>query len=83
MPRLSLLTDPALQARYPAFAPVAALSAARELDDWMRPAVPQWHDLAQIMGTVFHDMLQGKLTPEQAAQRAQQQAEVLMRTAQR
>ena len=43
----------------------------------MRPAVPQWSALADILGTVYHDMLRGELTPEQAAARAQQQADVL------
>jgi multiple sugar transport system substrate-binding protein len=43
----------------------------------MRPAVPQWPALCDILGSVYHDMLRGQLTPEQAAARAQQQAEAL------
>lgn len=77
MPRVSLLRDKALAARYPSFHTVAELSARGELADWMRPAVPQWKDLEQILGTVYHDMLRGELTPEEAAARAQIEAERL------
>jgi len=77
MPRYSVMRDPALAQRYPAFKTVARLGSAGQLDDWMRPAVPQWSALADILGTVYHDMLRGELTPEQAAARAQQQADVL------
>jgi multiple sugar transport system substrate-binding protein len=79
MPRKSLLQNPALAKRYPAFATVATLDAESRLADWMRPAIPQWSALAEILGTVYHDMLRGELTPEQAADLAQQQAEALLR----
>jgi ABC-type glycerol-3-phosphate transport system substrate-binding protein len=77
MPRKSLLRDPELVHRYPVFAVVDQLSQAGQLQDWMRPAVPQWPQLAEILGTTYHDMLLGRLTPEQAAAQAQQQAEAL------
>lgn len=77
MPRYSVMRDPVLAQRYPAFQTVARLGSAGQLDDWMRPAVPQWSALADILGTVYHDMLRGELTPEQAAARAQQQADAL------
>jgi multiple sugar transport system substrate-binding protein len=77
MPRKSLLRDPELVRRYPVFSVVDQLSQAGQLQDWMRPAVPQWPQLAEILGTTYHDMLLGRLTPEQAAARAQQQAEAL------
>lgn len=77
MPRLSLLNDPAFQARYPAFVTVARLSREGQLDDWMRPAVPQWSALADILGEVFHDMLSGALSPEQALAEAQSRANTL------
>jgi multiple sugar transport system substrate-binding protein len=77
MPRLSLLNDPYLQQRYPAFNTVAQLSREGQLATWMRPAVPQWAALAELMGEVFHDMLDGALTPEQAVAEAQQRAEKL------
>jgi multiple sugar transport system substrate-binding protein len=77
MPRKSLLRDPELVRRYPVFAVVDQLSQAGQLQDWMRPAVPQWPQLAEILGTTYHDMLLGRLTPEQAAAQAQQQADAL------
>ncbi|HEX5746977.1 MAG TPA: extracellular solute-binding protein [Archangium sp.] len=77
MPRKSLLRDPQLVRRYPVFSVVDQLSQAGQLQDWMRPAVPQWPRLAELLGTTYHDMLLGRLTPEQAAAQAQQQAEAL------
>lgn len=74
MARLSLLQDSALARLYPAFTTVAALAEQNQLADWMRPTVPQWPALADILGTVYHDMLQGLVTPEQAAAEAQRQA---------
>jgi multiple sugar transport system substrate-binding protein len=74
MPRLSLLNDKQLSSTYPAFPVVARLSQANALSDSMRPAVPQWADLAELMGTVFHDMLSGRLTPEAATAFAQSRA---------
>lgn len=80
MPRTSLLHDEELAARYPAFATVTRPEVAAQLDDWMRPAVPEWPQLAEILGTVYHDMLRGELTPEQAAAEAQARAELLFAT---
>ena len=77
MPRMSLLRDPELAQRYPAFRTVNRPEVASQLADWMRPAVPQWPALAAILGTVYHDMLRGELTPEQAAAEAQARAELL------
>lgn len=80
VPRYSLLYDPALIERYPAFRTIAAINEADQLDDWMRPAVAEWTQLAEILGTVYHDMLLGLITPEQAAAQAQAQAEQLFAT---
>jgi len=74
MPRYSVLENPDLADRYPAFSTVAELSEAGILDDWMRPAVPQWAALADILGTVYHNMLRGQLTPAEAASQAQTDA---------
>jgi multiple sugar transport system substrate-binding protein len=74
MPRLSLLNDPQLARTYPAFPVVAQLSQTSGLSDSMRPGVPQWADLAEMMGTVFHSMLSGQLTPEAATALAQKRA---------
>ena len=77
VPRYSVMRASAIAQRYPALQTVARLGSSGQLDDWMRPAVPQWSALADILGTVYHDMLRGELTPEQAASRAQEQAETL------
>jgi multiple sugar transport system substrate-binding protein len=77
MPRKSLLRDAELGRRYPVFAVVDELGRRGQLQDWMRPRVRQWPQLADILGTTYHDMLLGQRTPEQAAARAQQQAEEL------
>jgi ABC-type glycerol-3-phosphate transport system substrate-binding protein len=74
MPRLTLLTDKQLISAYPAFPVVAQLSQANALSDSMRPGVPQWAALAEMLGTVFHDMLSGHLTPEAATALAQTRA---------
>lgn len=73
----SLLQDEQLQKRYPALDTIDAVSQRGELDDSMRPAIPQWPDLAEIMGTVFHDMLAGLIEPQEALIRAQAAAEKL------
>ena len=77
MPRKSLLRDPELLRRYPVFTVVDQLGQSGQLQDWMRPPVPQWPQLAEILGTTYHDMLLGQLTPEQAATQAQRRAEAL------
>jgi multiple sugar transport system substrate-binding protein len=74
MPRLSLLQDDDLQSTYPTFAPVLQLSQDGAIATWMRPSIPQWTELANIMGSVFHDMLRGNYTPAEATAEAQAQA---------
>jgi multiple sugar transport system substrate-binding protein len=74
MPRMTLLNDKQLIRTYPAFPVVAQLGRANALSDSMRPAVPQWAELAELMGSVFHDMLSGNLTPEAATALAQTRA---------
>ena len=81
MPRMALLGDKQLISTYPAFPVVAQLSRANALSDSMRPAVPQWADLAELMGSVFHDMLSGNLTPEAATALAQTRAMQLFASA--
>lgn len=71
MPRQSVITDERLTRIYPAFPVVARLDEESQLADWMRPAVAGWSDLEIILGTVFHNMLIGQLTPQQAIEEAQ------------
>lgn len=76
-PRYSVIENPQLIRRYPAFPTIATLATNDELQTWMRPAVPEWTALAEVMGTVYHDMLRGNLSPEEATQEAQRQALML------
>ena len=73
----SLLQDAQLQRRFPALATINTLGQRGALDDSMRPAIPQWPRLAEILGTVFHDMLAGLIEPEEALRQAQSAAEKL------
>ncbi|TVR24942.1 MAG: extracellular solute-binding protein [Anaerolineaceae bacterium] len=75
MPRQSVITDETLTAAYPAFAVVSRLDQDSQLADWMRPPVAGWSDLEVILGTVFHNMLINQITPQQAIEEAQHQAD--------
>ena len=44
-----------------------------------RPMIPQWAELADILGVAFHDMLRGDTTPEEALQLAQEKAKALLK----
>src|SRR5258708_5880565 len=72
--RLSLLHDPSLNARLPVYPAIDQLLARKVLQFWMYPRTSQWPQLAQVLGTVYDEMLRGKLTPEAAADEAQKQA---------
>jgi ABC-type glycerol-3-phosphate transport system substrate-binding protein len=37
----------------------------------MRPPVPQFEELSELFGTVFHDMISGKIAPDEAIAKAQ------------
>lgn len=72
MPRYCIIRDPELQKLYPAFAAVDKMASAGVFAMWMRPAIPEWPVLADTFGTVYHEMLAGSLTPEQAAKKVQE-----------
>jgi multiple sugar transport system substrate-binding protein len=72
MPRYCIIRDPELMAKYPAFEAVDKMATEGILQMWMRPAIPEWPVLADTLGTVFHEMLAGSLTPEEAAAKAQE-----------
>jgi len=46
------------------------LDAAGQLSHQMRPRIPEWDALCELLGTEFHDMLQGLRSPEEALGRA-------------
>ncbi len=72
MPRYCIIRDPELQKLYPAFEAVDKMATEGLLQMWMRPAIPEWPVLADTYGTVFHEMLAGSLTPEQAVKKMQE-----------
>lgn len=61
-----------------------ALVAKGALSAAARPGVEAWPEVAEVLGTVFHDMLLGKLSGDEALKIAQQRAEeVLIKLSQR
>ncbi len=76
-PLLTQIQDPLLQQRYPVLAAMASPEILEHLSDAMRPSVPEWDGLCEILGTEFHEMLKGRVTPETALHRAQTAAEAL------
>jgi len=71
MPRYCIIRDPELMALYPAFEAVDKMSSEGIMQMWMRPQIPEWPVLADTYGTVFHEMLAGSLTPEEATAKMQ------------
>jgi multiple sugar transport system substrate-binding protein len=81
MPSYSVMRDPELVAMYPAFPVVDQLGQDGTLQAWMRPAVPEFQQLSDLFGTVFHDMLAGKIAPADAIAKAQADADQMMKDA--
>ena len=54
---------------------VQHILADRLFDAGARPSLPQWSRLADILGVVFHDLLQHELDIDEALAKAQRQAE--------
>ena len=79
MPRYSIIRDPELVAMYPVFPAVDEIASKGQLQDWMRPAIPEWPVLADTLGTVYHEMLSGSLTPEEAVKKAQETMDGVMK----
>lgn len=77
-PLLSLLADPELQRDNPVFSTMLDAQKTHVFSAAMRPSVPEWADLCEILGTVFHDMLRKELTPEEALAKADREARQLL-----
>ena len=73
-PLRSLRDDPVLQQRYPVLKTMASAEVQNNLSAAMRPSIPQWDALCEILGSEFHDMLMDRLQPEEALLRAHQAA---------
>jgi len=57
---------------YPAFEAVDKMATEGLLQMGMRPQIPEWPVLADTYGTVFHEMLAGSLTAEEAVKKMQE-----------
>ncbi len=79
-PRLDTLKDPELQQKLPVFALMASTELQAQLSAEMRPPIPEWNGICQTLGTVFHEMLLGALTPEQALAEAELRVNNLLST---
>lgn len=73
-PLMSLLADPELQRDNPVFRTMLEAQKTHVFSAAMRPSVPEWAELCEILGTVFHDMLRNQLTPEEALAKAEREA---------
>ncbi len=76
-PLSDLVADPNIQQKFPVLQTVQRLNEAEQFDMRMRPRIPQWADLCEILGTEFHEMLAGRLTAEEALHRAEAAARKL------
>ncbi|MCC5849333.1 MAG: extracellular solute-binding protein [Verrucomicrobia bacterium] len=77
-PLIDLVADLEIQQKHPVLETVQALDQAGHFDMEMRPRIPQWADLCEILGTEFHEMLAGRASPEEALQRADAAARKLL-----
>lgn len=73
-PLLSTMMAPGVLERFPALAAIHDLDQRGELDFSMRPRIPEWDSLSEILGTSFHEMLSGRLSAEEALDLAYRRA---------
>jgi len=73
-PLPSLARDPSLKPAFPVLNVMYDLDAAGELSFQMRPRIPEWDALCELLGTEFHDMLQGLRSPEETLGRVHSSA---------
>jgi multiple sugar transport system substrate-binding protein len=80
-PRHSVSQDPSVIADCPVIPVVDAMASKGELADWQRPPVPELQQIVDVLGSVMHEMLAGKRTPEDAVKESQQEIDRIMRKA--
>jgi multiple sugar transport system substrate-binding protein len=80
-PRHSVSQDPGVIADCPVVPVVDAMASKGELADWQRPPVPELQQMVDVLGSVMHEMLAGKRTPEDAVKESQQEIDRIMRKA--
>ncbi|WP_306005309.1 extracellular solute-binding protein [Aquicoccus porphyridii] len=79
-PRYSVGADPEVRRLSPIFELVDRMSWRDELQFWPRPPIPQISEIISLCGHELHDMLRGIVTPRDALDRIQSEAETLLRT---
>jgi multiple sugar transport system substrate-binding protein len=77
MPTYSVMRDPDLIKMYPAYPIVDKLGQEGKLQP-IRPPIPEFQQLSDVFGTIFHDMISGKITPDEAVPKAQTEAMKVM-----
>ena len=77
MPSYTVMRDPELIKMYPAYPIVDKLGQEGKLLP-IRPPIPEFQQLSDVFGTIFHDMISGKITPEEAMPKAQAEAMKVM-----
>jgi multiple sugar transport system substrate-binding protein len=80
-PRHSVSQDPTVVAHCPVIPEVDAIASKGELAEWQRPPVPELQQIVDVLGSVMHEMLAGKRTPDDAVKEAQQEIDRIMRKA--
>jgi multiple sugar transport system substrate-binding protein len=77
MPSYSVMRDPDLIKMYPAYPIVDKLGQEGKLQP-IRPPIPEFQQLSDVFGTIFHDMISGKIKPDDAVAKAQAEAVKVM-----
>jgi multiple sugar transport system substrate-binding protein len=80
-PRHSLSQDPHIIEHCPVIPFVDEMASKGELTDWQRPPVPEIQQIVDVLGSVMHEMLAGKRTPEDAVKESQRQIDHIMHKA--
>ena len=70
-PRISLISDPAMQEAHPVYKTVLELVEMDAFKAWVRAPVPEFVALADALGTTMQEMLIGALTPKEACDKVQ------------
>ena len=70
-PRISLISDPAMQEAHPVYKTVLELVEQDAFKAWIRAPVPEFVALADSLGTTMQEMLIGALTPKEACDKVQ------------
>lgn len=77
--RFSVANDPNVTDMRPIVPIVDKMARDGNLQAWPRPAIPELHEVIEILGCEIHDMLQKRKTAAQALSDAQQRCDVLLR----